>query len=82
MNKLASREVSVWSKVRSPYIVRLYDFGFTEREEPYITLELTEQGTLRDLIRRGYLSYEEGLRLSSHILQALDTAHSAQVLHQ
>lgn len=77
------REVSVWSKVRSPYIVRLYDFGFTERDEPYITLELTEQGTLRGLLqRRGFLSYEEGLRLSSHILQALDTAHNAQVLHR
>jgi eukaryotic-like serine/threonine-protein kinase len=77
------REVSVWSKVRSPYIVRLYDFGFTERDEPYITLELTEQGTLRDLInRQGYLSYDEGLRLSSHILQALNTAHQAQVLHR
>ena len=77
------REVSVWSKVRSPYIVRLYDFGFTERNEPYITLELTEQGTLRDLInRRGFLAYEEGLRLSSHILQALSTAHQAQVLHR
>ena len=77
------REVSVWSKVRSPYIVRLYDFGFTERDEPYITLELTEQGTLRDLInRQGFLAYEEGLRLSSHILQALATAHQAQVLHR
>ena len=77
------REVSVWSKVRSPYIVRLYDFGFTERDEPYITLELTEQGTLRHLIeRQGYLSFEEGLRLSSHILQALDTAHQSQVLHR
>lgn len=77
------REVSVWSKVRSPYIVRLYDFGFTERDEPFITLELTEQGTLRDLINsRGYVSFEEGLRLSSHILQALDQAHKAQVLHR
>ena len=77
------REVSVWSKVRSPYIVRLYDFGFTERDEPYITLEFTAKGTLKQLIqRRGYMSYEEGLRLSTHILEALDTAHSAQVLHR
>ena len=77
------REVSAWAKVRSPYIVRLYDFGFTERDEPYITLEFTDQGTLRGMIdRNGYLSYEEGLRLSEHILRALQVAHKAQVLHR
>ena len=77
------REVSAWAKVRSPYIVRLYDFGFTERDEPYITLEFTDQGTLRGLIdRRGYLSYEEGLRLSEHILQALNVAHQSLILHR
>jgi serine/threonine-protein kinase len=77
------REVSAWAKVRSPYIVRLYDFGFTEREEPYITLEFTEQGTLRGMLdRHGYLSFDEGLRLSEHILQALQIAHRAEVLHR
>ena len=77
------REVETWAKVRSPYVMRLYDFGFTERDEPYITLEFTDQGTLRDLLqRRGYLSFEEGLVLSEHILKALHTAHSAQVLHR
>ena len=77
------REVSAWAKVRSPYIVRLYDFGFTERDEPYITLEFTDQGTLRGMIdRHGYLSYDEGLRLSEHILRALHVAHQAQVLHR
>lgn len=77
------REVSAWAKVRSPYIVRLYDFGFTERDEPYIVLEYTAQGTLKGLIaRQGYLSVEEGFRLSEHLLTALDTAHKAQVLHR
>ena len=77
------REVSAWAKVRSPYIVRLYDFGFTERDEPYITLEYTDQGSLRGMIdRHGYLSYDEGLRLSEHILKALQVAHRAQVLHR
>ena len=77
------REVSAWAKVRSPYIVRLYDFGFTERDEPYITLEFTDQGTLRGMIdRHGYLSYDEGLRLSEHILRALHVAHQSQVLHR
>ena len=77
------REVGTWARVRSPYIVRLYDFGFTEREEPYIVLEYTNQGTLKGMIaRQGYLSYEEGFMLSEHLLHALHVAHTAQVLHR
>jgi eukaryotic-like serine/threonine-protein kinase len=77
------REVSTWSKLRSPYIVRLYDHGFTERDEPYITLEYTDNGTLRQRLQgHKYLSYAEGVRLSEHLLQALDIAHQSQVLHR
>jgi serine/threonine-protein kinase len=77
------REVSTWARLRSPYIARLYDHGFTERDEPYITLEYTEYGTLSDLIQRnGRLSFQEGLRLSEHLLQALEVAHQASVLHR
>ena len=77
------REVSTWAKLRSPYIARLFDYGFTERDEPYITLEYTEYGTLGDLINHsGRLSFAEGIRLSDHLLQALDVAHQASVLHR
>lgn len=77
------REVSTWAKLRSPYIARLFDHGFTERDEPYITLEYTDYGTLSDLLKRnGRLSFSEGMRLSDHLLQALDVAHQANVLHR
>ena len=77
------REVSTWAKLRSPYIARLYDHGFSDRDEPYITLEYTEYGTLSDLLKRnGRLSFYEGLRLSDHLLQALDVAHQSSVLHR
>jgi eukaryotic-like serine/threonine-protein kinase len=77
------REVSTWARLRSPYIVRLYDHGFTERDEPYISLEYTAQGSLSDALRTdGFLSYHEGLKLSEHLLQALDIAHQSQVLHR
>ncbi len=77
------REVGTWARLRSPYVVRLFDHGFTERDEPYITLEYTELGTLDDLLKRNArLTYSEGVRLSEHLLQALDAAHQAQVLHR
>ena len=77
------REVSTWARLRSPFIVRLYDYGFTSRDEPYITLEFTHEGTLGDLIRnRGQLPYREAFNLSKHLLQALDIAHQAQVMHR
>jgi serine/threonine-protein kinase len=77
------REVSTWARLRSPFIVRLYDYGFTNRDEPYIILEFTNEGTLGDLIRqRGHLAYQEAFRLSKHLLQALDIAHQAQVMHR
>jgi eukaryotic-like serine/threonine-protein kinase len=77
------REVSTWARMRSPYVVRLFDHGFTERDEPYIVLEYTELGSLDDLLNRNArLGYSEGVRLSEHLLQALDAAHQAQVLHR
>ena len=77
------REVSTWALIRSPHIVRLYDYGFTEREEPYITLEYTSEGSLRGLLQRDQkLSYQQGALLSEHLLQALEVAHQAQVLHR
>ena len=77
------REVATWSKLRSPYIVRLYDHGFTEREEPYITLEYAKSGTLGQRLQgHKFLSYKEGMLLAEHLLQALSIAHHAQVLHR
>lgn len=77
------REVSTWGKLRSDYLVRLFDSGFTDDNAPYMALEYVPGGTLGQRLRiAGPLS--EGLMrvVAEQALMALDAAHTAGVLHR
>ncbi len=77
------REVQIWSTIRSPYLARLFDFGFSEREEPFLVLEYNESGTLGDYLKtHGVLSITEVIKLADALLQGIAVAHEANVLHR
>jgi serine/threonine protein kinase len=77
------REVQVWSTLKSPYLARLFDFGYSEREEPFLVLEYHQAGTLGDYIKEhGVLSISDALKLADSLLQGISTAHQANVLHR
>src|SRR5262245_31351188 len=54
-----SREARSIAKIKSPYVVQIYDFG-VHQGSPYLIMELLEGETLMDRIKRqGRFSLEE-----------------------
>ncbi len=77
------REVTTWGRIRDDHLVRLYDSGFAEGNAPYMALEFVGGGSLGEKIRRhGALDINFCLEIAKQILQALDVAHNANVLHR
>lgn len=77
------REVATWARLRSDHLVRLYDSGLTETNAPYMALESVEGGSLGARLRaEGPLPADVVQVVAEQILQALEVAHEAKVLHR
>ncbi len=78
------RECRIMGRLSShPNVVTLYNAGFTSDDEPYMIMELNEEGTLADLLAGdGPLRWREALQLMIPVLRALHHAHEAGVLHR
>jgi eukaryotic-like serine/threonine-protein kinase len=76
-------EARAAARLRHPSIVRVFDFGQTEREEPFIVMELLSGETLADrLERERRLSSTCAVQLLLPIADALVTAHGHGVIHR
>lgn len=77
------REVATWGRLRSDYLVRLYDSGFTENNAPYMALEYIPGGSLGEMVEQyGPLPMDVARTVAEHALMALEAAHAANVLHR
>lgn len=66
-----------------PNIVTVLDSGLTTDGRPYLTVDYYERGSLADRLRsEGPLPVDEVLRIGIKIAGALETAHSAGILHR
>lgn len=66
-----------------PNIVTVLDSGLTSDGRPYLTVDYYERGSLADRLRsEGPLPVDEVLRIGIKIAGALETAHSAGILHR
>ncbi len=66
-----------------PYIVPVYDSGYTEAGEGYIVMELATGGTLRDRIDGdGPMPWDLATRYLILIAEAVQFAHDQGVLHR
>jgi TolB-like protein/Tfp pilus assembly protein PilF len=75
-NKRFKRETRAISVVNHPHVCTLYDVGSN-----YLVMELVEGETLRDWFQRA-LPLEQGLRIATQVLEALDAAHSVGLVHR
>ncbi|MFA6955061.1 MAG: serine/threonine-protein kinase [Thermoanaerobaculia bacterium] len=75
------REVTIARELARPTLVRVYDLG-QDGEFTFLTMELVEGETLRDMIRRGAMTVEEVVRIGEPILDALGALHDAGVVHR
>ncbi|MBW2523774.1 MAG: serine/threonine protein kinase [Deltaproteobacteria bacterium] len=76
------REARATSQLRSPHIVRVFDFGVQEHCA-FMAMELLEGETLRQRLDRvGQLSPEETARIISQLAAGLEVAHDAGIVHR
>jgi len=76
------REARAVNLIRHEGIVNILDFARLPDGRPYITMELLEGMTLRDLIRAGALPLGGLVTAMIDVLEALAAAHAIQIIHR
>jgi serine/threonine protein kinase len=76
-------EARLAARLQHASIVRVFDFGTTENEEPFIVMELLEGETLgQRLTRLGSIDPTELIQTLLPIVDALHSAHGHGVIHR
>jgi hypothetical protein len=75
------REVQVARDATSPRLVRIFDLG-TSPQGTYLTMELVEGPSLRDLLRQGPLPVEEAIRMAVQLFEGLAALHCLNIIHR
>ncbi len=81
--KRFTREAKIVRTLVHPHIVRLLDYGHSQRNVPFLVFPLLDGQTLHDHLREhGAFSVRETGRLSLQILSALERAHRLDIAHR
>lgn len=78
-----TREAEVQEAIRHPNVAALLDTGVTERNEPFLAIELLRGKTLRHVLRQeGRVAPRRAASYTWQALQGLSAIHSLDVLHR
>ncbi|MGH9509469.1 MAG: serine/threonine-protein kinase, partial [Terriglobales bacterium] len=75
------REARSASALNHPHIVAIYDIGQFDSTS-YISMELVEGRTLRDLLNSGPLPLKRTLSIAAQVADGLAKAHAAGIVHR
>jgi serine/threonine-protein kinase len=77
------REAKALGQLNHPGIVTTFDFGFTEKREPYLVLELVEGKSLQTILDQDKrLEMSRALQIFVQICEAMSYAHSQGIVHR
>jgi eukaryotic-like serine/threonine-protein kinase len=77
------REAQAAARCSHPALVRVFDFGWTDRGDPYLVMELLVGELLSTTLEReGRLSAVQAVRALLPIVDALRTAHQCYIVHR
>ncbi|HSC88504.1 MAG TPA: protein kinase [Polyangiaceae bacterium] len=83
LRKRFDTEARAAAKLRSRFVVGVFDHGLTQNGLPYIVMEFLEGECLEDRINRfGVISLPEAARITRHIGRALARAHAHGIVHR
>ncbi len=78
-----SNEAKATARLKSRYVVQVYDDGQTEEGMPYIVMEYLEGETVEQKLERvGDLPLVEAVQIVSHAGRALARAHAQGIIHR
>ena len=76
------RELELMSKIRSPFIVSLYD-TFDDENYIYIVMEFCQNGSLKDwILKEGPIGEDVAIVLLTELAQALCYLHRQNIIHR
>lgn len=76
------REAAFLAELVHPRIVAYVGSGTTREGHPYLAMEWLDGESLSDRLSRGPLSVAETIDLGRHVAEALQLAHSRDVIHR
>src|SRR6187402_2923907 len=78
-----STEAKAAARLRSRYVVQVYDDGETTAGTPYIVLEYLDGETLEQRLERERdLPLNDAVRVMRHVARALSRAHASGIVHR
>lgn len=75
-------EARLLAALRHPNVVNVYQYGVTNDGRPYLSMELVSGQPLDERLSSGSLGTEEFKIIFSGVLDALELAHSKQIIHR
>lgn len=77
------REAIAASRIESPHVVHVFDWGKADDGSPYLVMELLEGSDLRQLLmQEGRLLVEQAASIVAQVLRALIHTHQARIIHR
>jgi len=77
------REAGVLAGIQHPNIVKIYEYGLSEKGGiPYIVMEYVEGKSLQEIIKGGCIPLEKGVAVLRQIAMAMEAMHGHRILHR
>ncbi len=82
LRKRFINEARAARSLRSPHVVKVFDFDFDEHGVPFMVMEYLEGEPLSRVIRRRPLSVKRTLDVAAQLAGAMEECHRAGIIHR